>query len=81
MKTKRLLVLALLLACIPSARFGEGLPVVDDLDEIGPAARAGSSSTRRATGAASPAHPFSSPSCGFTTARTTVSTSISPRTS
>lgn len=34
-------VLALLLACIPSARFGEGLPVVDDLDEIGPAARAG----------------------------------------
>ena len=34
-------VLAVLLACIPSARFGEGLPVLDNLNEIGPAARAG----------------------------------------
>ena len=34
-------VLAVLLACIPSARFGEGLPVLDSLNEIGPAARAG----------------------------------------
>ena len=33
--------LALLLACIPSARFAEGLPVLDNLDEIGPVARAG----------------------------------------
>ena len=34
-------VLAVLLACVPSAQFGEGLPVLDDLNEIGPAARAG----------------------------------------
>ena len=34
-------VLALLLACVPSARFGEGPSVLDDLNEIGPVARAG----------------------------------------
>lgn len=34
-------VLAIVLSLVPSARFGEGLPVLDDLSAIGPAERAG----------------------------------------